>query len=973
MHICSISALQTHLLSACKLRTTSVSFPRWRLLIAAFSCLWTGDVWIQDALHTGFSCKMRLQSRCLRSFVNLSLNWMDKPRPWLATPVLASAADAFAVQVAPWGIVGCSDHAVAIAHFSTSVNADARRPRPADSATATAALLGALDTNDPRAVNRALKDCFKVASSDEEAVACIKEALTSRPLPDPVPSLLLACALAGQAEGGGPGAGGKESTGLAYPVQHVVRALRDSCTLSIQHAVHALAVLPLLSYAGWKECVSVFRLSPLTVHPSTPWPILADEHRVAFLHTLVRRGWVKDAAAYASTVEGRAVLRCVDSSDGSGGGAEEERAVAQLVYQHCMVEKRREAQWKGGRSTGVALVSRYREGEDAHRGFMVAPDPSITSFPVRLLLAALMCRGHVSYAMTVVGKEEGPMQVEMVKAALAGCGQGCNPQLSTSPATACSGSIKLAARLCKGYGLDHTTLFPGLYEATIRLAVSGLLWRKDGFPVDVMAGGMWEDSDVGRIMRASLYEWADRRAGTGGSTRAAQAAMLATPAGGEQSRAAGKEALQAAGAAALASFLEAEAEYGRALSLALAGDAGAQGAVDRAISSFTRAVHSLMTVSDVTAVQQADTAGRGSKGVDRSATPCLTLPPSVPVLDIKDVAALEQAVVAAHALGRAAGVYSSTGLGHAVNKAHTLLDMPSLSSLPLLIGLDSEWTPAISSLEGTQVALLQLAVLPSAALEEHAELAASTDMTLLGARVLPSLGFVLLLDIPALAGEAKEAWARGGWARLNEALTALLAPQAGRKEGSGNGLAAVVLTYGGKTDVSMLHRSYPLLSVFSPMASGPHGGKGKGGGRSRKVQVQEEQHAGLEAADIREETAMAAPDVPAPVRVRGGSSGMVTVDLLDLVKAMGGRLPAMAGEEEGKVLLHEPSVGGLTSLCARLLGASLDKTWQTSLWHRRPLLPQQRQYAALDAWVLPQLVGRMREVLLQAQERQVDS
>jgi ATP-dependent helicase Lhr and Lhr-like helicase len=62
---------------------------------------------------------------------------------------------------------------------------------------------------------------------------------------------------------------------------------------------------------------------------------------------------------------------------------------------------------------------------------------------------------------------------------------------------------------------------------------------------------------------------------------------------------------------------------------------------------------------------------------------------------------------------------------------------------------------------------------------------------------------------------------------------------------------------------------------------------------------------------------------------------------------------------------HGPDVLGghsLASVCERELGASLDKSEQTSVWSRRPLAPEQIRYAALDAEVLLRLWARLAEV-----------
>ena len=42
----------------------------------------------------------------------------------------------------------------------------------------------------------------------------------------------------------------------------------------------------------------------------------------------------------------------------------------------------------------------------------------------------------------------------------------------------------------------------------------------------------------------------------------------------------------------------------------------------------------------------------------------------------------------------------------------------------------------------------------------------------------------------------------------------------------------------------------------------------------------------------------------------------------------------------------------MSTLCAQMLGAPLDKRMQLSNWARRPLVPQQREYAALDTHCL---------------------
>ena len=55
---------------------------------------------------------------------------------------------------------------------------------------------------------------------------------------------------------------------------------------------------------------------------------------------------------------------------------------------------------------------------------------------------------------------------------------------------------------------------------------------------------------------------------------------------------------------------------------------------------------------------------------------------------------------------------------------------------------------------------------------------------------------------------------------------------------------------------------------------------------------------------------------------------------------------------------------GLAMVCERELGASLDKGEQTSDWARRPLSPQQLDYAALDAEILLPLHERFSGEML---------
>ena len=55
---------------------------------------------------------------------------------------------------------------------------------------------------------------------------------------------------------------------------------------------------------------------------------------------------------------------------------------------------------------------------------------------------------------------------------------------------------------------------------------------------------------------------------------------------------------------------------------------------------------------------------------------------------------------------------------------------------------------------------------------------------------------------------------------------------------------------------------------------------------------------------------------------------------------------------------NQPSLG-LAKLCESVLSAPLDKTCQISDWVRRPLTASQRQYSALDAYVVLYLYDKL--------------
>ena len=52
---------------------------------------------------------------------------------------------------------------------------------------------------------------------------------------------------------------------------------------------------------------------------------------------------------------------------------------------------------------------------------------------------------------------------------------------------------------------------------------------------------------------------------------------------------------------------------------------------------------------------------------------------------------------------------------------------------------------------------------------------------------------------------------------------------------------------------------------------------------------------------------------------------------------------------------------GLAAICENLLGKKLCKGEQVSNWERRPLRKSQMHYAALDAWILPQIITALNK------------
>jgi hypothetical protein len=706
----------------------------------------------------------------------------------------------------PFGLTGGNERARAFAHFSTLNGArQVRRARPPDGPSAATALSRALDGRDARAVAGALMDLFRVCAREVDAAALLQSVLVGRPVPDPFPVLLSALVVAGQLEAGHAATGPAfSSPGMPlFPLGTAVRAVLSSLPPLTEAQLHAAAgAAPFLTADGWLALVG-----------GAPVPVTAH-HGVSFLTCLVRRQWVQEAGAFAATAEGRAVL-------GLPQEGQEEEVAAQVALH--LTE---------GRRAGLAS------------GWYVPPVECPPTFHARVLFAALLERGRTTAALAVAGAEVG-LGVELVKAALAGAGSTGRLNASGAVASAPGDCLRLAVRLLRSLPhVPHRHALPGIWEATVRAGAVGLIWRKEGPPVDLLAGTMGEQEGGAR---------------TGVATAAIVSDALTAWARGCADRLGDHGAYEA--------FVDAAVAYGRAMvalrsrgverpdvgdhSRALRGTEAA--ALSAAVGSFCAAVVRLTRV---------DTRGHAVPPPPRPTVPFLPLPSAVAVVDVTTLHQLQEAVEGSAQLA-ALGRPPPPSLG--------------LEGTSVLVGLDSEWTPVFGALDSSRVELLQLAVLPVGALGEGGSEEDGPPLFFLQGRpVWPSTGFVALLDLPALLEDGDEN------GRVRGALEALLT-------GGSAARKPLVLTYGGRSDLSMLARSYPSLrSVFD---------------HTHVADLQAEAAEGVGAA-----------------------------------------------------------TGGLGGACAYHLGAPLDKTFQLSIWHRRPLLPQQRTYAALDAWVLPHLLAASRRL-----------
>ena len=282
-------------------------------------------------------------------------------------------------------------------------------------------------------------------------------------------------------------------------------------------------------------------------------------------------------------------------------------------------------------------------------------------------------------------------------------------------------------------------------------------------------------------------------------------------------------------------------------------------------------------------------------------------------------------------------------------------------------------------------------------------------------------GSTATVPAPAAASDDSQADRRRA---LNETFAQLFcspglppskAPIALDGGGSPPPLRCVVLVYGGVTDFSMIAGSYPYLTAFrhtttlsgipvpssfpsSSAATQPAGGTVQQNlatspsccssiayldlmTLSRRYWAQLPVIKAGEVAPLEQPVpthsgssgsgapTVAAADVSAPLPATDESEeAAAALNGTAVEAADGDTAPAADAQAEAPVRKsNEPGSGGLSGLCHRLLGRPINKYWQMSDWRRRPLLGGQREYAAIDAWVLPLLLGRLGA--LQAQLR----
>lgn len=337
------------------------------------------------------------------------------------------------------------------------------------------------------------------------------------------------------------------------------------------------------------------------------------------------------------------------------------------------------------------------------------------------------------------------------------------------------------------------------------------------------------------------------------------------------------------------------------------------------------------------------------------------MPPSVPITMVQSTTDVESCVAA---------IYGSA------------LTLDAVGATPhVLLGIDCEW---------------QMPGLP-------------TDVSPCATLQLAHGGQAWIFDMPGLHAEVEGDSERQS--RLDAAFWNLFAPMAPCP-------SAIVLVYGGTTDFTVLARSHPYLRVLSSFIPAVVPGCDvlrilAGTSHTPSSTLRMMQYVDLQAWSLKVRlAAVSSADSGAaattmPDEATGVGIAIGTVEEIPILRTpaaspsqnatgvsddthvrgvevrdgtaspsipLGGRdsvsdgreFVAVSGIEVEDVAQLAADThsdikvsGGLASLCGILLGAPLNKYWQMSYWLRRPLLHGQREYGALDAWVLPLLFRRL--------------
>lgn len=903
-----------------------------------------------------------------------------------AMECLAPAAEADApVRTAPFGLLAVDELRRLIATYPYDGRWQRSRARPDTPPHAEAALREALDSASPAGVARALSDAFKVVPLPQsygwQAVAA-----AGGKAPPPEPATLAAVATLH-------GLMARAFAHALAPVPLVLGALRElaaggdsvvrqECVLhALQARVDAgareryrdaaLDTLPHLGLLGRDAAVELFGLAAAPPDGGAPW--LTPVHDLAFVSGLLRRRSMKDAVRFLTRPVQAPLLDVLAATPAPPLPPPRWRAAAPV--------------------DGPAGTDAPTADADA----LAAPLTLLETLYSQLIaggkhdLLRALVRGHPDREVALI---------RSVHRAL--------------------GRHALAARLARDFRVDLDAL-PDVRRAMKRATLSGLLRlpardvvltraRTDGEAREELAGYVDERVALGKTPPQAAHVFWEAVAGfDAAEARRNAAAAAGNGGGGVAYSTAGECEVEAALARVDAA---AHALYRPKGSKAAAGGGGGNGGT----SSTTTAPEA--PDIDVPA-DESEPAAAALPPPDflipsPIATAALTAYYAGPLVDgaaTATTAANAHGVVLIHdeqgylrlpvepALARLRGVNSSGGasgvgtlapqpavvlgvrtqaqLRSVVAAVHGPASAPARVATPVL-GIDCEWVSPLLPTDDEGVAVLTVACGHN----------------------------VWLVDLPALAAEAASA---ADQAALNEAFHALFvtpgltpgkASEGTDAAAATTHLRALVLVYGGATDFKKVASTYPWLTAFAhttalrdvPVGVAMHAGaSGKGAAvpavpsplaagsiafvdlmtlaRTRQLPKLPSQLAPLEqpvptgngAEDGDGELPTLPVDAGTPADDGDGGATEVPDGLPDAPAGDAVGADAAAPQPRPQPQQHnDPGSGGLSGLCHRALGRPINKYYQMSAWSRRPLLEGQREYAAIDAWVLPLLLAQLR-------------